>query len=320
DHTVALDVLNSEAVFPPITIQALRISSFTEQADAFGDGTIVGEVVIRQRDGQIEKFPLRLGIETADWDYDRKKALHRRATIARSFPAFWRAFGRMFEGHTYLVQYDTNSPREITGISVHALIPQVRLTIEAVMLKDTQGQWISLASLTGKNDFSLAYMSDTVAVWENHNVLPRAFFVPCAQVLNDDASLARLRDPKFDPQREVLLVDALSLRPSAACVPTGQVEITNYQPERVEIRATTDQPGYLVLTDSWYPGWEARVNGQPAPIYRANLIFRAVPIEAGTHTITFEYRPRSLVLGASISAMSLLLVLGISFWRLRKIR
>ncbi|MEW5720160.1 MAG: YfhO family protein, partial [Chloroflexota bacterium] len=92
------------------------------------------------------------------------------------------------------------------------------------------------------------------------------------------------------------------------CAPTSAVEITRYQPERVEIKATTDRAGYLVLTDSWYPGWRAFVDGQPAPIYRADVIFRAVPLEPGTHTIVFEYRPDSFLIGAIISAASFIIL------------
>jgi len=73
-----------------------------------------------------------------------------------------------------------------------------------------------------------------------------------------------------------------------------------------------------VLADSWYPGWNAFVNGQPAPIQRANVIFRAVRIEPGTHDIVFEYRPLSFALGASISAASLLIVFGIAMLGLGK--
>ena len=95
------------------------------------------------------------------------------------------------------------------------------------------------------------------------------------------------------------------------------VEIIKYQPERVEIKAMTDQPGYLVIADSWYPGWNAFVDGEPAPIYRADVLFRAVPIEPGTHNVVFEYRPRSFALGVVMSGLSLVIVLGISVFYLR---
>jgi uncharacterized membrane protein YfhO len=72
-----------------------------------------------------------------------------------------------------------------------------------------------------------------------------------------------------------------------------------------------------VLSDSWYPGWNVFVGGQPAPIDRADVLFRAVRIEPGTHDVVFEYRPLSFVFGAVITGVSLLIVLAISIFYLR---
>ena len=82
--------------------------------------------------------------------------------------------------------------------------------------------------------------------------------------------------------------------------------MTTYAPERVTVEVETGAPGYLVLGDAWYPGWRATVDGAPAPIERANLLFRAVPVPAGTHTVQFTYRPLSVTAGATISAAALL--------------
>lgn len=59
----------------------------------------------------------------------------------------------------------------------------------------------------------------------------------------------------------------------------------------MEVQVTSDAAGYLVLTDAYYPGWVAVVNGAPAPILRADLMFRAVEVAAGNSTVVFEYRP-----------------------------
>jgi uncharacterized membrane protein YfhO len=75
------------------------------------------------------------------------------------------------------------------------------------------------------------------------------------------------------------------------------VEILSYEAERVEILANVNSPGYLVLTDTDYPGWVAQVDGNPVPILRADLYFRAVPLDTGHHRITFLYQPSSVRLG-----------------------
>jgi uncharacterized membrane protein YfhO len=61
-----------------------------------------------------------------------------------------------------------------------------------------------------------------------------------------------------------------------------------------------------MLTDSWYPGWVAFVDGKETPIHRADYIFRAVPLTPGEHSVVFEYRPMSLLWGAIISGLSVI--------------
>ncbi len=305
-----LAILRGEIASAPTDARALQIVSATEQAANLPNGTPVAEIVLRFDDGATQVLPLRVGVETADWDYERKRAdnaiSHTRAPIAHSFPAYWRAFGRAFEGHTYLARYDIAPPRKIVGVSARVAQPDARLMIEGIALETKDGM-LALARQSGKNDFALAYMSDTVAAWENRDALPRAFIVHAAQMADDATAFARLRDPGFNPAREVLLSEGGELRDVAP--ERDSVEIATYKSERVEIKTTTDQPGYLVLTDSWYPGWRAFVDDQPAPIDRADVLFRAVALEPGTHTIVFEYRPDSFLIGALISATSLIILI-----------
>ena len=83
------------------------------------------------------------------------------------------------------------------------------------------------------------------------------------------------------------------------------VEIIAHGPEQVQLKATLDAPGYLVLTDAEYPGWEAEVDGsQPVPIQRADLYFRAVALDAGEHQVTFRFRPLSVRIGMGIGLVS----------------
>src|SRR5690606_28486188 len=64
-------------------------------------------------------------------------------------------------------------------------------------------------------------------------------------------------------------------------------------------------PAWLVLADTWYPGWEASIDGAPAEVLRANLAFRVVSVPPGAHEITFRYNPRALWAGALATAAGL---------------
>ena len=85
-----------------------------------------------------------------------------------------------------------------------------------------------------------------------------------------------------------------------------QVRITVYSAERVVVEVDAGSEGYLVLTDAHYPGWQATLDGQEVPILRADVLFRAVRVPAGAHTVEFRYRPRTFQVGMAISALTLL--------------
>ena len=75
-------------------------------------------------------------------------------------------------------------------------------------------------------------------------------------------------------------------------------------------------PAYLVLTDSYNEEWHVRVDGKPVPMLRANLIFRAVALEPGSHRVIFRYQPRSLYWGALITLVTAAAI-GLFIWRRR---
>lgn len=141
------------------------------------------------------------------------------------------------------------------------------------------------------------------ALIENPSVLPRAFVVGAAHIVEPGSDLTgALRS--LEPREEVLLTaDVLAPGPRASY---SAATILAYQPDRVAIEASLDAPGYLVLCDAWCPGWTAVVDGTRAPILQANAAQRAVPLAAGQHSIVFRYRPALMNLGLMISGIALL--------------
>jgi hypothetical protein len=107
---------------------------------------------------------------------------------------------------------------------------------------------------------------------------------------------------KIDPRNEILLEeDVLPDGPRAAFRPADIVE---YTANRVCIEVETSRPGYLFLSDVWYPGWSADIDGEPVAVLRANLAFRAVPLPPGRHRVTFRYQPPGLALGSLIALLT----------------
>jgi hypothetical protein len=140
--------------------------------------------------------------------------------------------------------------------------------------------------------------------------LPRAYAVGRAVAAVGPEALRLLESPGFDPTTEVVVAhDAARGEAAAFGVFEGRVTRLDLGPDRVRLETELSQPGYVVLVDSWDPGWRATVDGRPAPLLRANVAFRAVPVPAGRHVIEQRYRPRSVVLGLLISLVSLAVAL-----------
>ncbi len=146
-------------------------------------------------------------------------------------------------------------------------------------------------------------------IYENLEALPVAFFVQEAIVVKDRSKiLAVLKSEAFDPLKKVLLEEAPSIAlPSPKLEGTNdskpEVSLRRPGPNKVTIDLKCKGPGYLVLADTWYPGWRARLNGEyDCKILRANYLFRAVPIEkSGHHQIEFDYFPDSLKFGLALA-------------------
>jgi hypothetical protein len=144
---------------------------------------------------------------------------------------------------------------------------------------------------------------------------PRARFVSRAREPAWPADAARsLVDPAFDPDNEVL-IDGVTPAPPVAAGSPASVRVLQDDPERVRIGVETDHPGFLVLADSYAPGWRVRVDGREAPLLRGNFLFRAVALDQGKHRVAMIYRPNSLILGAALSAIGLLLL---TLWMTRR--
>jgi hypothetical protein len=149
-------------------------------------------------------------------------------------------------------------------------------------------------------------------VYENREAFPRAFVVPRAEPLPRRAGvLAALKTADL---RSIVFLEGFEQQPASG---SGMGElaparIVSYEPNHVTVEVDCAAPGYLVLTDPWYPGWMATVDGRAAPLYRADYAFRAVAVGAGQHQVRFRFQPESLKRGKMISLAALAGVCGLS--------
>jgi len=137
---------------------------------------------------------------------------------------------------------------------------------------------------------------------------PRAYVPQRLRAVGSaDEAAAHLAQAE-DPVAEVA-VDGASIPVGLPLTMSGTVRIESYLPDRVMMRAEMRTAGLVVLSDTFYGGWSATVDGKPAPIVRVNCFVRGVRVEAGTSRIVFNYKPWSYGAGALVSLLSLGLVL-----------
>lgn len=144
----------------------------------------------------------------------------------------------------------------------------------------------------------------------------RARVVPNAVwSLSEQETLDRVMAPDFNPD-EVVVLEGVGVSRSAD-VRGEAVILQGINPNRVEVRVSSDGDGWLVLSDLWYPGWRAFVDDRPADMLRADDLFRAVDIPKGEHIVRFEYSPTSFWIGLGLSAAAWLILLSV-LWRSRR--
>jgi len=166
-----------------------------------------------------------------------------------------------------------------------------------------------------------------INVFRNPRALPRAFIVHKGVPVSDtDPTLRRIADREFDFGGMALIHDPpgplVQLEPG----PTDAGESARVMQDTgdsITVLARTSRPGYLVLADQHYPGWQVRVNGKPAELLRVDYLLKAVELAAGTHAVQFEFRPASFRIGlaitwGSLGILALALVLCVLLRRKRR--
>jgi hypothetical protein len=145
----------------------------------------------------------------------------------------------------------------------------------------------------------------TLKLYRLEDTLERAFWVSGVRKAKSSAeALTILLDPAFPIRDTVVLEDPL-VSDRAAQGGAAEVKLVNYGSQFVRCETSSDAPGYLVLLDSYYPGWVCEVDGRNVSILRANYCYRAIEVPAGKHLVEFHYRPRNFLLGLAVTLLSL---------------
>lgn len=176
-----------------------------------------------------------------------------------------------------------------------------------------------------KDRFKLIYEKDGWKIFENLQAAPRLFLASEYKVFKNTDEFEKVFFSKeFDPSKTVLLeeiprgVSPLHLNdlnlPAGKAGHLSSVELLSYESNKVMVKVITSNPKLLFLSDTYFPGWKAFVDGNEATIYRANYAFRSVAVPTGKHTVVFNYFPESFSKGVKVSIISLILFVLFAIW------
>jgi len=311
-------------VNPVAAADALALVTSMSNSAAVADGEVVALVRFLTTSGRVVERPLRAGSDTAEWAHERADVRagvkHALAPVFDSVPA--KDERGDYSSHRYRTRIALAETLQVESIEIVNRAQDATLALWKATLHDAaRGQSRPLArtqrSLYAGLDadrWEMVYDVDDVLVLENKRALPRAWLVGQAQSVDGEEALRLItgqageNTPAFDPRRTALLEVAPAELPQLAGgeLPAGSAaRVTLYEPNRLVIHTRSAQGAVLVLSEMFYPGWEATVDGVPARIHLTNYLLRGVVVGAGEHRVEMRYVAPAARNGAIISALSL---------------
>ncbi|MBI2863528.1 MAG: YfhO family protein [Chloroflexi bacterium] len=291
------------ADLPSFATTAIGLVSYLSGSQSLTTTTAVAAVVITDTAGRVVTSTLQAGVDTAEGDYNRPstKVSHKMAKIS----SLWKGNPQAYNYYTKIDLKGIMYPKEIRFTSL--MTNGVELNLRGLSLIDDRTYTGESVVLNPR--LKLVHSGD-IKIYENLDWLPRAYVVRRYEVAKGDraleASRRDVRDKVVLESAPPLSQQALSSMTAARSRPgRDEVTVQSYQPEQVQVKAKLDAPGLLVLTDAYYPGWQATVDGEPSPILRANYMFRALALTEGEHLVEFSYQPESLRTGLFVSVVAL---------------
>jgi hypothetical protein len=208
--------------------------------------------------------------------------------------------------------YNVDFPKAQAGVTVNSFSLWTQL---AAWNKLVGAKYTLAAGNTGPGQSEVFRGSSGVAVFQNPDVFNRAWAVHEIVSVGDvHQGLAFLGDHVNELRTKAVVLGMPALKLAACPEAKDMVFVSKYAPSNVSISADMSCDGMVVLSDTYYPGWYASVDGRPAQIYEVDIALRGVAVPQGSHVVTFRYRPRSVYWGAGLTLAGVLGAAVLTFW------
>lgn len=285
------------------------------------DRAEVVRITVTDIHGRTHSLSLLAGRDTSEWAFDceevRPLMRHQRAKIFQSFPA---DPSKRCEGHRYVAILPIGVSAEIKNIDLHWTGPPGIIGIQKITLYDEPtGQSYFISGKMGDlaNPARWRYIENIgpVSVYENLRAAPRVWLVSEVLRVRPEEALQAIKSSQlpdgriFNPLRMALVEEPLTFKADHPD-PEGRAEVAHLSNTRMEIHTNSESPSFLVLSDVYYPGWKATIDGNPTHLFQTNYVLRGVMVPRGGHVVRFEFKPKIFYVGAVISSLSLLFLMG----------
>ena len=304
----------------------LALVTAMSNAGDLPDGLPIARVTVNDKNGKAFSGELLAGRDTSEWSLDRAEVKasikHGRARIAESFDA------GTFQAHRYIttVSFDLT---EVKSISLDYLPVSGSLDIARASFYDhTTGVSTGVEQLNvDPARWRVLDSIDSIDVFERTKSFPRAWFVKRAAAMTREKVMASIKTgilpvgSAFDPAETVLFATEdfggrELILPDIGDPAGSNVRITRYGAHRIELETRNQHPGFLVMSEIYYRGWEARIDGSRVPVERVDHTLRGVAVPPGEHRVEFVFLAHSFRSGAIYGGIGLLLLtLGGFWWR-----
>lgn len=194
----------------------------------------------------------------------------------------------------------SQSPRSVVSLPINGLYTPKAINLlgtKYLVNKKSDGRavWNFPYWTYPSGTFKTNYEDDYYQIFENTKAFPRAFLVNKYIVENDPQKILNVMfSSDFDLRNQVVLEEKVENLSSSS---SGLVKIVNYTFGKVSLTTSSSGKSLLFLSDTYYPGWEAFIDGKNTKIYRADYTFRAIVVPKGSHKVDFVYNPISFKLG-----------------------
>ncbi|MEO8035063.1 MAG: YfhO family protein [Acidobacteriota bacterium] len=299
-----------------VLVSAMAVSGNVRQ------GASVAHITIHGVDGRVVERELRAGFDTSEWAHERADV---KANVQHGLaPVFDSNAGDaegMFLSHRYVARIALGARFPVARVEMVKVPMTASVGLSKVSLYDSELQRSMPLPQPSPSRWRRVYDQNGVTILRNLRALPRAWLVTKAQVLEKDEILRRIRGQSrntFDPRSTALVEspNGMPSLPGGALTAESDAAVVSYEPCRIVLRSSSPQRTMLVVSEMFYPGWVARVDGAATPIQQTDYLLRGVFLEPGKHTIEMAYQAPGARRGAAVSIATLALI-GVLWFRSR---